>query len=753
MQLNQAIEAMLGRANEAGEGSKLESILSQFDSLFDRASKGKRSGQSLEEADVFARLAIAAEAGQTEIFDELVKAERSDSADNEPTILMAAVMAGQSAVVDALIAAGADVNKKIKQIFSFSALELAVKDGKRDIVQSLLEAGADPNSENENPGFSLIVKAVKQSDIALVRLLLDYGAQVKFETDFKLLVEAAQQQDAEIVQLLLEAGCDANDSDHRGSALRVASSACNVEVMRVLTAAGAKVKGAGGCFLAILAAPFRAKQLSGLLGEQADPTSQIPAAFQVLLEAGVDPNAVGPDTVTPLSAAVSAGHLEVVEMLLAAGAAPNQIGKRWGLLSMSQPEYKSLVAQYALPTTPLVLAAAFGRLEIAQCLIEMGAVPDRADEAGVTPLKSAIREGHRDIVELLQSAGVNEADDLEVSVDDLLGAAKRGDVALAQAVLEAGIDPNSMERSPGRRRRDKTVLILAAEQGHLEMVKLLVASGADVDLSDRPGKRFGKTPLMYAADYGHSEVVKFLLSSGATVDAQDKRGQTALFYAVVSDTANPESVEALLKNGADPHKKNWDDTPFEIAAYVDGKIAKLVLEADRDNEDSPKRRAARAEMLDAAAYDGNAALVRSLIQEGIDVNQPAEEGDSTPLMTAAMAGKETIVQLLIAAGADVNKGSDSGETALIKAAYWGHIDVVKLLISAGADVNARTKSGWTALISTAVFGSAEVVTALLAAGADATLKNDDGQTLMAMARSAPRKHAIIETLRQAGIAE
>lgn len=86
------------------------------------------------------------------------------------------------------------------------------------------------------------------------------------------------------------------------------------------------------------------------------------------------------------------------------------------------------------------------------------------------------------------------------------------------------------------------------------------------------------------------------------------------------------------------------------------------------------------------------------------------------------------VEKLIAAGADVNATDNYNNTALMQAAYCGHIKVLEKLIENGADVNGKTKSDWTALMYAAEQGSAECVEKLIEHGADAKVKDLNGKT-------------------------
>ena len=748
MDLNQAIAKLLSQKDDTQlQDSTLSETIGQIVQLVS-GNQSTQAGSNQDAEAVFAQLAEAARSGQQGIFQELIEAEQQNPPTEGTTLLIAAVMADRLEVVNALISAGADVNAKIKQFFEFNALSFAIKNENLAIAKALLEAGADPNWSNASPAIAPLTEAINQNNVELVRLLLDYQASIKFETRFDPLVKAAQQDNPELIQLLLEAGCSPNTSDSSGSPLSQACSRCHVETIKTLLAAGANP---GTELLRIFGAPFLAEQMSGLLGEQPDPTPKIPLAIQAFIDAGADLDVQGQDGTTALTLAISAGYLDVVNTLLGAGANPNLPGQLAYMMALQEPEMQPLMERYAQATPPLSLAAAFGNTEIVQLLIEGGADMDLTDEQGRSAIAIAIQEGHQEIVQLLEKAGARVSSDATTgSAEALLGAAKQSNVEILRSALAAGIDPNISEAPTGRQRRHKTALMYAAEGGHLEAVKMLVESGATVNLSDRPGKKLGKTPLMYAAEQDRANVVRFLLEAGATVDAQDKRGQTALFYAVQEESA--AAVEVLLEFGADPHKKSWDGTPFEQTTYSSKKITQLVTAADRQKSSSTHK-AARQEMLRSAAFDGNADLVRDLIHQGVNVNAADRDKGWTALIYGAAKGSLTVVQLLLAAGADVNLAATSGQTAVSEAAYWGHAEVLNLLISAGAALNVPDReNGWTPVMKTVVWENTEILRLLLDAGADATLRDHEGRTVLAIAL-ADGKGAIVEVLQQAGIAE
>ena len=119
-----------------------------------------------------------------------------------------------------------------------------------------------------------------------------------------------------------------------------------------------------------------------------------------------------------------------------------------------------------------------------------------------------------------------------------------------------------------------------------------------------------------------------------------------------------------------------------------------------------------------AAMRGDAAAVKTLLQQGADVN--AAQGDGmTALHWAARRGDLDTAQMLLYAGANVRATTRlGGHTPLLLASQMGHGDVIEVLLKAGADAKSTTGNGTTPLMLAAAAGRADAITALLAAGAD-----------------------------------
>jgi ankyrin repeat protein len=188
--------------------------------------------------------------------------------------------------------------------------------------------------------------------------------------------------------------------------------------------------------------------------------------------------------------------------------------------------------------------------------------------------------------------------------DDLFNAAKNGDAAAVQALLDKGADVN-VKKTDGA-----TALMAASQLGHVEVVQLLLAKGADVNAKAVSGA----TALLIASQNGRTEVVRALLAKGADTNAKASNGATALI--VASQQGNKEIVQALLAEGAD------------VNAKMDNGATALMH----------------------AANKGDIEVVKLLLAKGADVSATASNG-ATALNIASEKSHTAVMELLTKAGA------------------------------------------------------------------------------------------------------
>lgn len=195
-----------------------------------------------------------------------------------------------------------------------------------------------------------------------------------------------------------------------------------------------------------------------------------------------------------------------------------------------------------------------------------------ADPVANERLADAIRAGDATAVATALDAGADP--DHATVAPVLVLAATGGDPATVETLLDAGADPDALDP------RGRPALAVAGAKGHVDVVRLLLASGADVER--REGSPPGRTILQLVIDDAaepSTAVLDALLDAGADVDAEDLRGETALASAAFMDRYDAAAL--LLERGADAHSTNGDGvTPRQWAERQgNARIVELLSEA------------------------------------------------------------------------------------------------------------------------------------------------------------------------------
>ena len=155
-----------------------------------------------------------------------------------------------------------------------------------------------------------------------------------------------------------------------------------------------------------------------------------------------------------------------------------------------------------------------------------------------------------------------------------------------------------------------------------------------------------------------------------------------------------------------------------------------------------------ARLVDAAKRN-EAAAVRALLDEGLDVNARHPDG-STALLWAVYYDDDDTVGVLLGAGADANAANEYGEAPLSLAASKRNRAIAATLLDAGADPHAVKPSGETVLMAAARAGSLAVVELLLPRGVDVNAREPDRRQTALMFAAAGRHRDVAEALVAAG---
>ncbi|KAB8276259.1 ankyrin repeat-containing domain protein [Aspergillus minisclerotigenes] len=235
-----------------------------------------------------------------------------------------------------------------------------------------------------------------------------------------------------------------------------------------------------------------------------------------------------------------------------------------------------------------------------------------------------------------------------------------------------------------------TPLSLATGTGNEELVRILLAHGADINhLYYSPGSIIpNETALMKAASAGHDVIVQLLLDHGAPIDWSPKYQKTPICLA--AEAGRLSTVKLLLTRGANPRlpKSNLADTPLAVAvSHGYPEIVDLLIQHGANVRHQNRN---GNTLLSDAVEKQHWETAKVLLKNGAKVDKKDSRG-LTALNNAARSNNIAGARLLIEHGAQVNTDSWLGETPLFAAARRGHEDMAKLLINNGADINSLSK--------------------------------------------------------------
>lgn len=309
-------------------------------------------------------------------------------------------------------------------------------------------------------------------------------------------------------------------------------------------------------------------------------------------------------------------------------------------------------------------------------------------------------------------------------------AARAGDLEVLRTLITQGIDINAPHGD------GMTALHWAAERSDLEMTKLLIYAGANLESGTRIGKyvplhlasKTGSAPIVRAlleagsrvnlattttgvqaihlgAESGASEVIRALIDHGADVDARERSwGHTPLIFAASQN--RKEAIQVLVSLGADLSLHSWTvdvDQREEVDALAAERLAEVLQqfrsqEVDEEVDWTPSPEQVQAAVRAARRVQRAGILQDEEIEDEKKAGAVGGWGGLNPLLHAARAGHVEAALALLESGADINvKSKGDGTSPLLIAAVNGHFDLASILLDKGADPNLASDAGATPL--------------------------------------------------------
>ncbi|KAK2186122.1 hypothetical protein NP493_214g02024 [Ridgeia piscesae] len=306
------------------------------------------------------------------------------------------------------------------------------------------------------------------------------------------------------------------------------------------------------------------------------------------------------------------------------------------------------------------------------------------------------------------------------------------------------IEPNKVQNVINQQAKNGwSSLLVACEQGHLEILRILLKNHARVDVFDE----HGNAALHLAAENGHEKVADLLLKHKAFVNAKSKLGVTPLHMAAQNGFNNFVKLLIQTHGAATDALSLAKKTPLHMAAQY-GRISVcstlLKMKADANATDvhgqTPLHLAGENDHSDVvklflkhqpdlvtmactngmtcahvSACKGSVAVIKELMRfnKVIVITARNRTNDSTSLHLAAAGGHPELVRFLLDAGASATDENADGMTAIHLAARFGHIQVVHALQGKVSYNVTSSKTGLTALHVAAQHGQMDFVREML----------------------------------------
>ncbi|EAZ91674.1 ankyrin repeat domain-containing protein [Crocosphaera chwakensis] len=466
-----------------------------------------------------------------ELIAEGINVNRVDK--NDPfTPLLLAIKLRRKDIVELLIDAGADLHKSM--IFADTPLGFAAAKGNTEIVKLLLNAGTNPNKGIYG---SPLHRAIIGEHSNIVEIIIEAGADVNLTDMYGMtpLIHTAVNGNLNLTKILVDAGANVNALENTGSTALLKVAYCGQEeifnyLFPLTSDIQQKQKAQKILPLSLQEYPPRkTKRNTNFPLIEAISNFDLPK-IKKLMSQGTDVNQFDwDDELTPLMLAIEIERLDIIKILLDA---------RVNLYDSTYFE-----------DNPLTFAVAQNNLEIIELLLEAGADPDRGGES--PPLCEAIRMGYIDIAKTLINWNASVEACTPSAITPLMIGAVTGNMEIVEILVEEGADVNATDEN------GNVALNKAAYFGHQEVFDYLFPLTSDPEAKEYAQKELDRAirrkknlaaRVIFAVSKGNIQKLQKAIDDGADVNAKDNNGKTALSLA--KELGNTKIMKLLIEAGA-----------------------------------------------------------------------------------------------------------------------------------------------------------------------------------------------------------
>ncbi|KAK6958880.1 ankyrin repeat protein [Biomphalaria glabrata] len=612
-------------------------------------------------------------------------------------------------------------NPNCRDINGNTPLILCAQNGFLEMVRILINNGASVNEQNNVGDTALILSIRKSGSSEMARLLCNsVNVNIQNKDGYTALMKAIESVDPDTIKILIINGANTSDTREGKSITEMAEQKGVLKILKafsecktpqqpsILSAVESRDISVLETFLTFDKNCIKMKSSKGksaleilldiVLSENKGLSSADKEICKLLIVHGVEVNVkkikgIMNKSVSPLAKAVQIGDLDLVRWLCLKKANINESNfyETMTPLMMAAKEGFVEITCFLLSKqanvevkgregTALDIAVKYKKMECAKILLE-----EKVKRGLEDACKAAIEYKEVCLMEHLHdkfTLDIKDAKLLEWTIES-------DSKDILTFLISKGADVNSKivkqsYYSSSRQPSFVYPLHLSVAKENLDLIKLLIESGADIDIVDSNGD----TPLFYACSKKNVEILKYLLTTGAEINTTNDFGKTPIFVTV--ELNQVLHFKMLLKWGADVSvcDKEGNSLICQAIKCRCADIVSLLLDLGVDTHDITKDGDSALTLLfktlkthyyfEKEKFDK---ILRHMLQESVDVNRQ-DVKRNTALMIACKLDTHwpEAVNLLLQKGANVNMVNDRNESALSVTLTKRNFDLTKVLL-------------------------------------------------------------------------